>query len=85
MHFGIETIKDLPGLQELKAAGLLDSVDTALDKMGGMPAPGEPVEDDDGQIDLEEAIAESERKAADISGQEINDNDAEKADVETEE
>lgn len=64
VHFGIETIKDLPGLQELKAAGLLDSVDTALDKMGGMPAPGESSEEDDGQIDLEEAIADSEREAS---------------------
>ncbi|MEX0299408.1 MAG: SMC-Scp complex subunit ScpB [Kordiimonas sp.] len=67
VHFGIETIKDLPGLQELKAAGLLDSVDTALDKLGGMPDPGESVEEeeDDGQIDLEEAIAASERRATD--------------------
>lgn len=57
VHFGIESIKDLPGLQELKAAGLLDSVDVALDKLGGMPtAAGE--DGDDGQIDLEEAIAE---------------------------
>ena len=36
VHFGIETIKDLPGVQELKAAGLLDSVDVALDKLGGI-------------------------------------------------
>ncbi|MBL4638984.1 MAG: hypothetical protein JKY57_00480, partial [Kordiimonadaceae bacterium] len=53
--------------QELKAAGLLDSVNVALDKMGGIPMPGEPVEDDEGdaQIDLEEAIAESERNTTD--------------------
>ena len=49
-------------MQELKAAGLLDSVDVALDKLGGIPTPGEN-EDDDGQIDLEEAIADSEREA----------------------
>lgn len=65
VHFGIETIKDLPGLQELRAAGLLDSVDVALDKLGGMPEPGEPMQEDDGQIDLEEAIAASERKVTD--------------------
>ena len=59
VHFGLETIKDLPGLQELKAAGLLDSVDVALDKMGGVPMPEE--EEDDGQMDLEDAIAESEQ------------------------
>jgi len=57
VHFGIETIKDLPGLQELKAAGLLDSVDMALNKMGGMPLFGEV--EDNGQIDLEDAIADS--------------------------
>lgn len=61
VHFGIETIKDLPGVQELKAAGLLDSVDAALDKMGGMPNPAKALEEAEGQIDLEEAIAMSER------------------------
>lgn len=60
VHFGIETIKDLPGVQELKAAGLLDSVDVALDKMGGMPEVSG--DNDDGQIDLEEAIAASEQE-----------------------
>lgn len=63
VHFGIESVKDLPGLQELKAAGLLDSVDAALDKLGGIPSPGD-AEEDDGQIDLEEAIADSERDEA---------------------
>lgn len=57
VHFGIESIKDLPGLQELKAAGLLDSVDVALDKLGGMPSAGDDDEDEN-QIDLEDAIAE---------------------------
>lgn len=64
VHFGIETIKDLPGVQELKAAGLLDSVDMALEKMGGMPDPAKAVAEAEGQIDLEEAIAASEKKAA---------------------
>ncbi len=66
VHFGIESIKDLPGLQELKAAGLLDSVDVALDKLGGMPGPGDGDEDDD-QIDLEDAIADRENGALDES------------------
>jgi len=61
VHFGIETIKDLPGVQELKAAGLLDSVDMALEKMGGMPDPSKAIEEAEGQIDLEEAIAAKER------------------------
>ncbi len=64
VHFGIETIKDLPGVQELKAAGLLDSVDVALDKLGGMPDPAKAIAEAEGQIDLEEAIARSEREAA---------------------
>jgi len=74
VHFGIESIKDLPGLQELKAAGLLDSVDSALDKMGGMPLPGESSEpdEDDGQIDLEEAIAQTERDAIESSEKETS-------------
>ncbi len=67
VHFGIETIKDLPGLQELKAAGLLDSVDIALDKMGGMPTA--QAQEDDLQMDLEEAIAETEQSAADARNQ----------------
>lgn len=29
-HFGLETIKDLPGLEDLRAAGLLDAVDVQL-------------------------------------------------------
>ncbi|NJM51542.1 MAG: SMC-Scp complex subunit ScpB [Sphingomonadales bacterium] len=32
-HFGLESRKDLPGLQDLKAAGLLDPVDDMLDNM----------------------------------------------------
>jgi segregation and condensation protein B len=37
-HFGLESRKDLPGLDELKAAGLLDPVDEAYE---AMTAPGE--------------------------------------------
>ena len=33
VHFGLESVEDLPGLDELKAAGLLDSVDKALLRM----------------------------------------------------
>ncbi|WP_340587132.1 SMC-Scp complex subunit ScpB [Erythrobacter alti] len=32
-HFGLETRKDLPGLDEMKAAGLLDPVDDAYEDM----------------------------------------------------
>lgn len=32
-HFGLDGIDDLPGLSELKAAGLLDPIDDALNRM----------------------------------------------------
>jgi segregation and condensation protein B len=32
-HFGLETRRDLPGLDDLKAAGLLDPVDAALEEL----------------------------------------------------
>lgn len=67
-HFGLESLKDLPGIDELKAAGLLDtrpaieaySVHGAL---GGdedtEPARPEPTEDsihpDDDPLDIDEA------------------------------
>ena len=33
-HFGLESRRDLPGLDELKAAGLLDPVDLAIEALG---------------------------------------------------
>ena len=33
-HFGLEGRRDLPGLDDLKAAGLLDPVDIALERLG---------------------------------------------------
>jgi len=32
-HFGLESRRDLPGIDELKAAGLLDPVDSALEEL----------------------------------------------------
>ena len=76
VHFGIESIKDLPGVQELKAAGLLDSVDVALDKLGGMPDPAKSLEEAEGQIDLEEAIAAHEGDEGDTVAAARQDQDA---------
>ena len=73
VHFGLETIKDLPGVKELKAAGLLDSVDVALDKMGGMPTSEEDA-DDDGQIDIEDAIEDAERQTGEEKMSEFRSN-----------
>jgi segregation and condensation protein B len=50
-HFGLESRRDLPGLDELKAAGLLDPVDEAIGEMttaredeSPEPEDGEPAE-----------------------------------------
>ncbi|QUL36585.1 SMC-Scp complex subunit ScpB [Erythrobacter sp. JK5] len=46
-HFGLGSRRDLPGIDELRATGLLDPVDDALDEaLGGDDEPdGEPEED----------------------------------------
>ncbi|HEX8641877.1 MAG TPA: SMC-Scp complex subunit ScpB [Allosphingosinicella sp.] len=33
-HFGLQSRRDLPGIDDLKAAGLLDPVDAALERLG---------------------------------------------------
>lgn len=43
-HFGLEGARDLPGLQELRAAGLLDSRPMPE---GGLPGPRDEVDDGD--------------------------------------
>jgi len=37
-HFGLESRRDLPGIDELKAAGLLDPVDAALEELASAGA-----------------------------------------------
>ena len=61
IHFGLASLDDLPGLEELKAAGLLDSVDVALAKMARRDADAQKhdLERDDDQLDLEDAIDET--------------------------
>ncbi|MHA1151377.1 MAG: SMC-Scp complex subunit ScpB [Alphaproteobacteria bacterium] len=48
-HFGLESLEALPGVAELKAAGLLDTrpAITALGNRGTLPAAGEIAEDPD--------------------------------------
>jgi segregation and condensation protein B len=47
-HFGLESRRDLPGIDELKAAGLLDPVDEAMEElMAAEPAP--PADRDEGE------------------------------------
>jgi segregation and condensation protein B len=47
-HFGLESRRDLPGLDELKAAGLLDPVDEAIGEMTAA-REDEPAEPEDGE------------------------------------
>ncbi len=49
-HFGLESARDLPGLKDLRAAGLLDN----------RPPPGEPEEgeDDDGEASQDDMFGE---------------------------
>jgi segregation and condensation protein B len=32
-HFGLESRRDLPGIDDLKAAGLLDPIDAAMEQL----------------------------------------------------
>lgn len=56
VHFGLESVKDLPGVEELKAAGLLDAdlpPEFSLVE-GSLSAAEDAEEDDDGQMDIED-------------------------------
>jgi len=59
-HFGLESARDLPGLRELRASGLLD----ARAMPGGLPLGDDPVNEDETQDDgdaiLETTISEEE-------------------------
>ena len=43
-HFGLASRKELPGIDELKAAGLLDPVDDAFEALTGLPDAAEESE-----------------------------------------
>jgi len=65
VHFGLESVKDLPGVEELKAAGLLDAdLPPEFSLVEGALSEGEDAEEeDDGQMDIEDltnAIEEDE-------------------------
>ncbi|MDQ2093097.1 SMC-Scp complex subunit ScpB [Rhodalgimonas zhirmunskyi] len=48
-HFGLENARDLPGLKELRSAGLLDSTPPGL---GPTPSEGEEGDDDENQSEM---------------------------------
>ncbi len=43
-HFGLESRRDLPGLDDLKAAGLLDPIDAAMEQLALAEQEGEDEE-----------------------------------------
>jgi len=44
-HFGLESRRDLPGIDDLKAAGLLDPIDAAMQRAGELGLESEAEED----------------------------------------
>ena len=53
-HFGLESRRDLPGIDELKAAGLLDPVDEAFDEaMGAQDCEADEDASEDAEEDAE--------------------------------
>jgi segregation and condensation protein B len=78
VHFGFESIKDLPGLAELKGAGLLDAslppdfkVPEPTDAAALMPDE-DPLEEEDAQLDLP-AVDEGDRASEDDEAAEDDD------------
>ncbi|MXO62417.1 SMC-Scp complex subunit ScpB [Qipengyuania oceanensis] len=56
-HFGLESRRDLPGIDELRAAGLLDPVDDAYDALTGVDEnPDEHEDEDDDAFDDDEPL-----------------------------
>jgi segregation and condensation protein B len=53
-HFGLESRRDLPGIDDLKAAGLLDPIEAALEQYGLGDGSG----DAGGELELESADEE---------------------------
>ncbi len=60
-HFGLQSRRDLPGIDDLKAAGLLDPVDLALERM--------EMETDEENPDGEAASVSTEMKDVDENGE----------------
>ena len=64
-HFGLESRKDLPGMDELRAAGLLDPVDDALEEaMRPDDAEGDTEQGDDAAETQADDAGEAEQELA---------------------
>jgi segregation and condensation protein B len=46
-HFGLESRRDLPGIDDLRAAGLLDPIDMAMEAMGEADEPQSALENEE--------------------------------------
>jgi segregation and condensation protein B len=53
-HFGLKSRRDLPGIDDLRAAGLLDPVDTALERLG-LEGPDGDADEVELETDAEDA------------------------------
>ncbi len=71
-HFGLASRRDLPGLAELKAAGLLDPIDTAMTQLqfGKADQDAEPDADTETQADDEDGDEEAVEQEAETPGDE---------------
>jgi segregation and condensation protein B len=52
-HFGLESRRDLPGIDELKAAGLLDPVDEAFEELSAAASPAEMGPEEEERADFD--------------------------------
>lgn len=59
VHFGLQSRRDLPGIADLKAAGLLDPVDLAFEGLQGLSAAekGDLPEESDSELEIEDESA----------------------------
>ena len=73
-HFGLESLNALPGVEELRAAGLLDKrpAITALGLAGGM-LPGGNAEDEEGGNGEDPSVLDSDPEADDDEGEDSDD------------
>ena len=66
-HFGLESLKDLPGIEELKAAGLLDSTPPPNFKLANIGGTDNHDElDDDEDLDDAETLADDAAETSDL-------------------
>lgn len=69
-HFGLENIKDLPGLDDLRAAGLLDTRPAIQAFRGIVVGDDDTPEDEEDDDNAEEVEADESRAALDADGPE---------------